>query len=145
MDRYGFGSAALMALHLYEIAQRGTGRTTSMLDSATDIDAILCLDAREAERLRRELHRRDKKTVVIRCDLYPSGEIDTERLAGLRVKGRILFDHALALALIEASVHNGERYMTAFSLRHAKGRTPDEIAADNQVNRARIARFGIDP
>ena len=55
MDEYGIGSAASMALHLYERASRASGRTSRMIAAAHDDDLIVCRHAKEAERVRRLL------------------------------------------------------------------------------------------
>ncbi len=88
MDEYGIGSAASMALHLYDRACRSSGRTSRLIARAGNDDLIVCRTGKEAERLRSLIKQRGKATRVTSVEHAD----DLHRVAD-RVRGRVHFDH----------------------------------------------------
>lgn len=52
MDHFGIGNAVQGMLHTYVTTARQSGRTTSLLESLKDGDRVVCVSAREADRLK---------------------------------------------------------------------------------------------
>lgn len=90
MDLFGIGAGITGAARIYSHSARQTGRTAAMLDAAKDGDRILCLNNKEADRLRRLLRERklDVEVVVVPTK-DPSRAFDRGTPSG-----RSVFDHS---------------------------------------------------
>lgn len=65
MDHFGIGQAMKGMARCYFQASRGTGRSTSLLESLKDGDRVCCASSKEAERLMRMLRERKVDAQVI--------------------------------------------------------------------------------
>lgn len=90
MDEYGFGSAAMTGLRLFEMSGRRSGRTTRMVALADDNDVIVCSNSAEARRVEQLLRARGKKTRVTFCEPNLSALADIKPAAD----GRCVPDHS---------------------------------------------------
>jgi len=90
MDAFGIGAGIAGAARIYSHSARQTGRTTAMLDAAKDGDRILCLNAKEADRLRRLLRDRGLEVEVI---VVPTRDPGAAFSRGTPT-GRSIFDHS---------------------------------------------------
>lgn len=89
MDHYGIGTAILGAANIYLRSARGTGRTTSLLQSVKDGDRIITSDKREFLRLQDILKERQLNVdvkLIQPSEMYKLSELNTPQ-------GRTLFDH----------------------------------------------------
>ncbi|MGI9490975.1 MAG: hypothetical protein ACR2QF_00965 [Geminicoccaceae bacterium] len=104
-DPYGHLATALANLSLYEIHQRGTGRTTRMLDQLKAGGCIAVSNKKEASRLRccirdrGELSDSDYRFIVIAPEEGLGRMYQQLRCRGIR--GPLLFDHQWLLRLVE--------------------------------------------
>lgn len=90
MDHFGIGSAIAGAISIYLRASRGTGRTTSLIESVKDGDRIVFLASREAERVKRLCKERDVEVECIVIDPKSPQRL-FERSTS---QGRTIFDHS---------------------------------------------------
>jgi hypothetical protein len=63
MDQYNIGPTLQASLSMYTEHARQTGRTTRLIDSLKEGDRVVCLNARESERIRRLIQERGLKGV----------------------------------------------------------------------------------
>jgi hypothetical protein len=92
---YGIGSAALMAVYLYENASCASGRTTRLLDRAGNDDLIVCLTEQTARSYRQQLRRLGKPSTAVIC-VPISDDVDhriRSCLHGRRYR-HVHFDHS---------------------------------------------------
>ena len=68
MDHFGIGQAMKGMARCYFLASRGTGRTTSLLESLKDGDRVCCATGKEADRLTRMLRERKVDAQAIAVD-----------------------------------------------------------------------------
>jgi hypothetical protein len=104
MDHFGIGNAVRSLFHTLLQTSRGTGRTTSLINSVRDGDRIICSESLEQQRLRREFHRMGRDVSVEH--IPPNFPEEVLRLTPCA--GRTLFDHTwveryYALALERAA------------------------------------------
>lgn len=105
MDHFGIGNAVRSLFRAYQQASRGSGRTTSLLNSVGHDDRIVVATAREADRLLRECQHRGLTTTVI--VVSPKSP---ERLLYLRpVQGRTLFEHTWVEDFYQESIERAVR------------------------------------
>lgn len=140
MDNYGIGSAASMALHLYESASRRSGRTSRMIAAAGEDDLIVCRTEKEAERLRRLLKEAGKCTKV---KAIPHTDELHERI-GARPRGRAIFDHSWVHQFFVDAVKDAEDNLQR--IEDALSSVPrDRIAEKSHpMNIQRRSRFQIE-
>lgn len=90
MDHFGIGQAMKGMARCYFQASRGTGRTTSLLESLKDGDRVCCATGKEADRLTRMFRERNIDAQAIAVDpntperIFQSGT----------PKGRTIFDES---------------------------------------------------
>ena len=93
MDHFGIGKAMECMALTYSQTARGTGRTTSLIESLKSGDRVICATQREANLM--DLLCRERNLVVTFVVINPSDSHIQER--ALRYygtsKGRTLFDH----------------------------------------------------
>lgn len=99
VDEYGFGSAAFAGVRLFEETQRGTGRTSRLIERVKDGDAIVVISREQADLHRRLLRDARKKGVSVL--VWDNG---TAMSAKGRVAGRFILDHVLQAHLIEKAI-----------------------------------------
>lgn len=68
MDHFGIGQAMKGMARCYFQTSRGTGRTTSLLESLKDGDRVCCASSKEADRITRLLRQRNVEAQVIAVD-----------------------------------------------------------------------------
>lgn len=115
MDHFGIGAAILGAARIYFSSARGTGRTTSMIESVKDGDRIVVSSAREVSRLKLLLAERALQVSVLCIDPGDPGCLCRHATP----EGRTIFDHYWVeqyyeLALKNAS-HGIDRLQREFS------------------------------
>lgn len=107
MDDYGIGSAAAAALHVYEGASRGSGRTTRMVRDLRGHQVVVCPNYDEkqrVERLIREMRPAIAHVVVVSLDGRKTAR---EQLHGFlnRHPGKdLVLDHTVVLRLYEEAI-----------------------------------------
>ena len=90
MDHFGIGAAIEGAVRIYLRSARGTGRTTSLVESVKNGDRLVFSDSREAERVRHLCEERGLKVECVVIDpKYPQRIF--ERGSS---QGRTIFDHS---------------------------------------------------
>lgn len=92
MDHFGIGAGLTGAIDIYFRASRGTGRTTSLVDSVKEGDRVIFVSEKQAKEFERKCKERDLKVETMVC-----GVDDIDRLIYLRPhvqgEGRLIFDH----------------------------------------------------
>lgn len=90
MDHFGIGSAIAGAVAIYLRSSRGTGRTTSLVESVKDGDRIVFSVASEAKRVQRLCEERGVKVECIVIDPKSPQRIFERGTS----QGRTIFDHS---------------------------------------------------
>ncbi|MGH1371168.1 MAG: hypothetical protein ACRBBW_03975 [Cellvibrionaceae bacterium] len=90
MDHFGIGAAVYGAARVFFRTARGTGRSTSLLESLKHGDRVIFKDSKEAERFRRLASERD---LDISC--IPISPSSPHKIFDYPPsEGRTLFDHS---------------------------------------------------
>lgn len=89
MDHFGIGQAMKGMARGYITAARGTGRTTSLIESLKDGDRVVCLTAKEANRLDRLCREREMEVEFAVIDPKNPREVFSRGTP----TGRTIFDH----------------------------------------------------
>lgn len=119
MDHFGIGPALQALLRVYLTGARGTGRTTSLINSVRDGDRIICGRLDEQRRLRELLFRANRDVEVI---AIPPGHIDV--IAALPpCGGRTLFEHTWVAEFYERALAQAARNID--ELQKATSRSAD--------------------
>lgn len=90
MDHFGIGQAMMGMARCYFQASRGTGRTTSLLESLKDGDRVCCANSKEADRFTRMLRERRVDAQAIAIDPQAPERIFERGTP----KGRTIFDES---------------------------------------------------
>lgn len=92
MDHFGIGAGLTGAMDIYFHASRGTGRTTSLVDSVKEGDRVIFVSEKQAKEFERKCKDRGLKVETMAC-----GVDDFDRLIYARQPvqgdGRLIFDH----------------------------------------------------
>lgn len=89
MDHFGIGPAMRAMLRTYTQCARGSGRTTSLINSVRDGDRIICALAVERVRLSNLLHQAGRDVEVL--DIPPE---HSDAVVSLPLRaGRTIFEH----------------------------------------------------
>lgn len=110
MDFFGFGSALKSAHTILCMAQRQTGRTTSLVESLKTGDRVVCLNRNQALNIERLCREREVKitTVVV-------GERRIEEalhgLSTLSDDGRTVLDHAVVEEMYAGAITSTTQYI----------------------------------
>lgn len=107
MEDFGVGGAAKMALHLFEHASRGSGRTTRLVDRVQPGDRIIVATAPERIRLERLLRDAGKDGVAVRV-CSPANDDQAWRL-GTNSTGVTLFETSWVEAWYRDRVERAQR------------------------------------
>jgi|GEM_PF-2160996 len=92
MDHFGIGVAVCGMLETYFRASRGTGRTTSLVDSVKSGDRVVFVDRKQANHAARLF--RDRGVDKVDCVVVnPADPSDLFRFDMPRADGRLIFDH----------------------------------------------------
>ncbi len=106
-DEYGFQATAVSALQLFEIASRGCGRTSRMIERVADGDLIIVATGEEQRRVRKLLTEAGKPDVrVVAAD---------RGMPHSRATGRVFFDHSWVLAHFTSAVEDAGRWMQRYA------------------------------
>ena len=89
MDHFGIGAALLGAAQIYFRSARGTGRTTSLIESVKDGDRIVVGTSREVRRIEGLLAERGLKVAVLVVNPDNPGRLSEVGTS----EGRTIFDH----------------------------------------------------
>lgn len=91
MDHFGIGAGINAALEIYFAASRGTGRTTSLVDSVKSGDRVVFVSGNQARDFERLCKERGIEVEATICDpsrpdrLFGRGSVPGD--------GRLIFDH----------------------------------------------------
>jgi hypothetical protein len=91
--------------HTYIQTARGTGRTTSLLDSLRDGDRVCCVDAREARRLTELAHERGLKVEFLALPVSTPDRLFQRGTS----EGRTIFDHSWVEQYFLAAIEQAQR------------------------------------
>lgn len=110
-DHFGIGTAILGASRIYMLSARGTGRTTSLVESVKDGDRIIFATRKESERVSRLLKERG---LNVDCVAY-----GPDRAYGLfrdlnTSEGRTIFDHTWVEQFFERAIQDAQRQIESF-------------------------------
>jgi len=132
MDHFEIGQAMKGMARCYFQASRGTGRTTSLLDSLKDGDRVCCVSSQEAERLKRMLRERQVDAQAIAIDPNTPERIFERGTP----KGRTIFDESWveqyyirALERAAQDIDHLQRQASGFGAAHAETREAAREAA----------------
>jgi hypothetical protein len=139
MDDYGIGSAASMALHLFENASRHTGRTSRMVAAVHNDDLIVCRRSAEAVELRRLLKDAGKLTRVVAVE-HAS---DLHSRIAQRPKGRLVFTHDWVHRFFVESVKSAEEDLKRIADGLSSVPLDRKIEQANVMNRQRRSDFPL--
>jgi len=135
---FGIHAAALMALELFDLASRRSGRTTAVLAQAEPGDLFLTCDERHARRLESELRARGVNGVVVsQCRSIAELDERVSRESGNPRRRRILLDHTVVQLLYREAIEN-----TAHSIAHLTGTPPAKPDLDPVSIEAAVRRRG---
>lgn len=91
-DHFGIGAAMKGMALTYFAAARGTGRTTSLIESAKDGDRIYFINSKEADRVKHLL--REAGKTKVECVTLPVREAPHRLFDRGPTHGRAIFDHS---------------------------------------------------
>jgi hypothetical protein len=132
MDEYGFAAALKLSLRMFEMLNRGTGRTMRLVERVTEEDQIVVASTREAEALRYHLKRAGKPK--IRVLVYPPQNFGG---FGPQADGRTFFDHNWTLKFFEHRLRSSEQDLE--NLQRAVSKTwPEKPEIDSSATRIHI-------
>ena len=125
MDHFGIGQALKGMARCYFQAARGTGRTTSLLESLKDGDRVCCVSSKEADRLKRMLRERQVEAEAITVDPSMPQRIFERGTP----KGRTIFDetwieqyYMRALEAAARDIDHFQREASGFGAAHIETR-----------------------
>lgn len=125
MDHFGIGAAVRGSVLVYMSSARGSGRTTSLVESVKDGDRIVFASAREAQRVGRLCHDRG---VSVACIVVDPREPQRVFECGTPV-GRLIFDHGWveqyylqAIERAQAEIDHFERQASGYGEAHRETR-----------------------
>lgn len=123
MDHFGIGSAIAGAVAIYLRASRGTGRTTSLIESVKDGDRVVFLSALEADRFKRMCKERGVEVDCIVVDPKEAHIIFTRGTS----QGRTILDHSWvenfysnAIEKAQKEIDYIEREASDYGIEHRK-------------------------
>ena len=133
MDQFGIGGAVVGAAEVYFRASRGTGRTTSLVESVKDGDRVVFLNARDVREFERLI--KDRR-VPVRCTIVSPSDPHAIFERGGQPKGRTIFDHRwleefylVGLRRIVAEVDRIERETSGATEVHRETRRAARVAS----------------
>jgi len=105
MDFFGIGAAMKSMAAVYIRSSRGTGRTTTMLNSLQNGDIVVFADTRETERVRKLIRRMhlDVKCITVSPD-HPNRLFERPPC-----NGRVFFDHSWVENWYLNAMHSAEK------------------------------------
>lgn len=125
MDHFGIGQAMKGMARCFFQASRGTGRTTSLLESLKDGDRVCCVNSQEADRLKRMLRDRKVDAQVIAVDPKTPERVFERGTP----KGRTIFDESWveqyymrALEAVAKEIDHFQREASGFGAAHIETR-----------------------
>lgn len=104
MMDFGTKAAALTGMHLFDMASRRSGRTTSTLERLKDGDVLVVHTLQERSRLERECRERGLNVRVVAASCIPAL---AERLQGNT--GRVVMDHTAYAAIYADAIEHVEK------------------------------------
>lgn len=107
MDHYGIGKAIETAVEIYTRSARGSGRTTSLVESAKDGDRIVFTNQREANRVNLLCKERgvEVECIVVNPD-HPHRLLNRGSVKG---EGRNIFDHSWIEQFYKNAISDAQR------------------------------------
>lgn len=131
MDHFGIGAAVKGVVQTYFRTARGTGRTTSLIESVKDGDRVVFLTKQDAQRTERLFRDRG---VVVECVIIPVDQPDRVFERGTP-KGRTIFDHrwveefyTSAIDRAASAIDHFERQSSGYGEAHREARRQAEEA-----------------
>lgn len=104
MDHFGIGAGIAGAVGIYLRAARGTGRTTSLVDSVKEGDAVVFVDGNQAKLFERLC--RERGLVVETRVCHPRRSNELFHRPPLSGDGRLIFDHVWVEEYIKYALEN---------------------------------------
>lgn len=135
MDEYGYGATLAVALDLFEVNSRATGRTERLVMRAQEGDCIITTTSREVARINLLLKTAGRTKVEVRALAITEMPPDILRA---KVRGRVLFDHLWIFAYYKKLLATAA--IDLVHLRNAMSGSPLGIA-DPHLAAEHIHRF----
>lgn len=131
MDHYGIGNAMLAMDRIYANASRGTGRTTSLVESVKDGDRVVFTNEREARRVERLCKERG---VTIKLMVLDPKRIELI-FSRPPIDGRTILDHSMVEALYTSSIEQCAQFIDTI-----ERQTSGDGVAHRETRRAAVER-----
>lgn len=137
MDHFGIDQALRSMVECYFITSRQTGRTASLLDSLRTGDRVVCLDSREAHRLRRLCMERALKVEVLVVAPDRAHELPSYGPA----QGRTLFEHTWLEEFYRRAIKRAGEQIDELQRRMSSHGELHRVTPRCALERARWGRF----
>lgn len=125
MDHFGIGAAVQGAFEIYVTSARGTGRTTSLIESLKDGDRVIFINSAEARRVEILCAERGLKIETQVIDPRTPAKVFERNTA----QGRVIFDHTwveefyrLALQSAGRELDHLQEESSGFGFKHYENR-----------------------
>lgn len=122
-DDYGIGSTAVVALRLYDMQSRRSGRTTRMLERVKSGDTIVVSSPEQIRAIERVMREAEIENVRI-IAINPRDSLDAieHRLRNVTAgrSGRVLLDHTVVLNFYMDAIGNVEQFIDALVERNSR-------------------------
>lgn len=132
MDQFGIGAAVLGAAQIYFRSARGSGRSTSLVESVKDGDRVVFVNQEEVRRVQRLFLERGVQVGCVVIDPRTPERVFERGTP----KGRTIFDHswveqfyALAIERACCDIDHLERQASGFGAAHTETRRQAEEMA----------------
>lgn len=116
-DEYGFFSATVIGLNMFDGLSRASGRTTRLVERVEDGDQIVCPTTGIANHVSRMLHDAGKKKV--RVFSVPVSSVPMSRV-GTSPNGRTFFDHTWVSDFLLCRLNEAKADLNVFSREMSK-------------------------
>lgn len=123
MDHFGIGNAMRSLFHTLQMHSRGTGRTTSLINSIGDNDRVVVASSHEADRLRYECQKHCKNPEIVVVSPRSPGEL----LKRKPCEGRTLFEHIWVEQFYELAIERVGQDIDELQRRTSNGQPVPEI------------------
>lgn len=107
-DEFGYTSAAMAGLQVFEMSARGSGRTMRLIERVKKGDAIICASSGSARYIRSALRdmKKDGVEVLVRDPKHFPRDPP-----GTRPHGRAFYDHHFAYLVMEHGIRETARML----------------------------------
>lgn len=134
MNDYGFNAALCMALELYDLSNRDSGRTTRMLEVVTDFDLIICETQQNKNYLERAIKNINKKTTIVIHN--PNESLRSiENMILSKKLNKVFFDHEYIRKFTEIRIKSIKTELDHFTKIWSRENTDRDITQTNNEYR----------